>query len=61
MGDYEICVKGIETYTIRYAESEEDAIAQVIDCFKDDDMHYGADYTENVTEDDCEIIWSEEY
>ena len=51
----------METYTICEAESEEDAIMQAIDCFKDDDMHHGADYTESVTEEDCEIMWSEEY
>ena len=45
---------------IRGAKSEADAIVQAIDCFKDDDIHYGADYTENVTKDDCEIIWFEE-
>lgn len=60
MGDYEICVKGMETYTIKHAESKEDAIAQAIDCFKDDDMYYGSEEAENVTEDDCEIIWYEE-
>lgn len=61
MGNYDVCVKNMETYTICEAESEEDAIMQAIDCFKDDDMHHGADYTESVTEEDCEIMWSEEY
>ena len=60
MGTYEICVKGLETYTIYNAKSEEDAIIQAIDCFCDDDEWYGAEETENVTEDDCEIKWFEE-
>lgn len=59
MGDYEVRVKGIETYTIRNAESEEDAIVQAIDCFRNDDLHYGSEEAENVTVADCEIIWFE--
>lgn len=59
-GTYEICVMGLETYIVRNAKSEEDAIIQAIDYFKDDDMWYGSEEAENVTEDDCEIVWFEE-
>ena len=55
-GDYEICVKGKVTYTINEAESEEDAIQQAIDYFCDDDLFYGTEDAENVTEDDCEVV-----
>lgn len=61
MGDYEICVKEIETYIIHCAKSKTDAIKQAIDCFKDDDMYYGSEEAENVTENDCEVIWFEGY
>lgn len=61
MGDYDICVMSMETYTIKGAKSEEDAISQAIDYFKDDDMYYGTEEAENVTENDCEIVWFEEY
>lgn len=61
MGNYDICVKGMETYTIRGAKSKKDAIIQAIDYFMDDDMYYGTEEAENVTENDCEIMWYEEY
>lgn len=60
MGTYEICVKGLETYTIYNAKSEKDAIIDAIDCFCNDDEWYGSEETENVTEDDCEVMWFEE-
>lgn len=61
MGDYEICVMGMETYTIQGAESEEDAIIQAMDCFCNDDEYCGTEEAENVTEKDCKIVWFEEY
>ena len=61
MGDYDICVKGMETYTIRGAKSERDAINRAMEHFMDDDMYYGTEEAENVTEADCEIKWFEEY
>ena len=59
IGTYEICVKGLETYTIFNAKSEKDAMVQAIDYFCDDDEWYGSEETEKVTEDDCEIKWFE--
>lgn len=62
MRDYDINVKGLCTYTIREAESEEDAIIQAIDDFCNDDLFYDTEEAENVTEDDCVIEWySKEY
>ena len=62
MRDYDINVKGLCTYTIREAESEQEAIIQAIDYFCDDDAFYCTEETENVTEDDCYIDWcSNEY
>lgn len=61
MGDYDINVKGLCTYEIRGAKSEEEAIIQAIDCFCNDDEFYGTEETENITEDDCEVMWFEEY
>ena len=61
MGTYEINVKKLCTYTIYDAESEEDAIIQAIDDFFNDDEFYGTPETENVTEDDCTVVWYEEY
>ena len=58
-GHYEICVMNKETYRIEYAKSKEDAIIQAIDFFKDDDEFFGTEEAENVTEDDCEIVWYE--
>ena len=62
MRDYDINVKGLCTYTIREAESEEDAIIQAIDDFCNDDLFWDTEEAENVTEDDCIIDWcSNEY
>ena len=55
MRDYDINVKGLCTYTIKEAESEEEAIIQAIDDFCNDDLFWGTEATENVTEDDCTI------
>lgn len=57
MGDYDINVKGLCTYEIRGAKSREDAIAQAIDNLFNDDEFYGTE----ATEDDCEVMWFEEY
>lgn len=57
MGDYEINVKGLCTYTIKNAESEEAAIKQAIDNLFNDDEFYGTE----ATEEDCEVIWFKEY
>lgn len=57
MGDYEINVKGLCTYTIKGAKSREDAISQAIDNLFNDDEFYGTE----ATEDDCEVMWFEEY
>lgn len=61
MGDYDVCVKGMETYTIRGAKSKRAAIIRAMEHFVDDDMYYGTEEAESVTESDCEIIWFEEY
>ena len=62
MRDYDINVKGLCTYTIREAESEEYAIIQAIDDFCNDDLFWGTEDAESVTEDDCVIEWySKEY
>lgn len=59
MSRYEVCVMDMETYTVT-AESEEDAIIEAIDCFKNDDEYYGSEEAENVTEEDCVIMCFEE-
>lgn len=62
MRDYDVNVKGLCTYTIKEAETEEEAIIRAINCFKDDDLYYDTEEAENVTEDDCIIDWcSKEY
>ena len=62
MRDYDINVKGLCTYTIIEAESEEEAIIQAIDNFCNDDLFWDTEEAENVTEDDCTIDWcSNEY
>lgn len=62
MRDYWINVKGLCTYTINGAESEEEAIMQAIDYFQDDDMFYGTKVAENVQPQDCIVDWkSKEY
>lgn len=58
IGKYDVCVLGKETYIV-YAKSERDAIIKAIDKFNDDDMYYGTEEAENVTEDDCEIVYFE--
>lgn len=55
--DYEINVKGLCSYTIREARSEEEAIMQVIDDLFNDDLFYGTE----ATPDECEIVWVKEY
>lgn len=60
MFNYEISVKGLETYYIEQAKSKEEAIDRAIGCFMDDDEWYGSKEAENVTEDDCEVMWFEE-
>lgn len=61
MGDYEICVKGLSTYTIREATSEEEAIIRAIDDFCNDDEFWDSEEAEDVTKYDCEIMWCREY
>ena len=62
MRDYDINVKGLCTYTIKEAESKEEAITQAIDDFCNDDLFWGTEEAENITEDDCTIDWcSNEY
>ena len=61
MGDYDINVKGLCIYEIREAESREDAIIQAIEYFCNDDLFLGTDEADNVTEDDCTIMWFKEY
>ncbi len=56
---YEINVKKLCTYTV-YASSDNEAIVQAIDYFCDDDAFYGSEETENVNEEDCEIMFKEE-
>lgn len=43
------------------ASSEEEAIIKAIDCFADDDMYYGTEEADKVTESDCHVMWFEEY
>lgn len=57
-GTYEVCVKEEETYTV-HAVNKEEAIALAIDQFCDDDEYYGSELTEDVTADDCEVVWYE--
>ena len=55
IGKYDVCVLGMETYTV-YAKSEDDAIDRAMEKFMDDDMYYGTEEAESVTEADCEIV-----
>lgn len=55
IGKYDVCVLGMETYTV-YAKSEKDAIVKAMDKFMDDDMYCGTEETYNVAEEDCEIV-----
>lgn len=56
---YNICVKEKESYIV-IAETDMDAFIKAIDLFKDDDMYYDMEETENVTTNNCKIIWKEE-
>jgi hypothetical protein len=60
MGEYEVSVMGMESYKVE-AESEEDAIIKAIDCFANDDMYWGTEEADKVTEADCFVMWYEEY
>ena len=60
MGKYEVSVMGLESYEVE-ANSEEEAIITAIDYFKDDDLYCGTKEANNVTEEDCFIMWFEEY
>lgn len=60
MGEYEVSVMGLESYKVE-ANSEEEAIIKAIDCFADDDMYYGTEEADKVTESDCHVMWFEEY
>lgn len=60
MGEYEVSVMGLESYKVE-ADSEEEAIIKAIDKFIDDDMYWGTEETDRVTEEDCHIMWYEEY
>lgn len=55
IGKYDVCVLGMETYTV-YAKSERDAIVKAMDKFMDDDMYCGTEEAYNVAEEDCEIV-----
>lgn len=60
MGEYEVSVMGLESYKVE-ADSEEEAIIKAIDKFIDDDMYYGTEEADKVTEADCFVMWFEEY
>ena len=60
MGKYEVSVMGLESYKVE-AESEEEAIIKAIDCFMNDDMYYGTEEADKVTEAHCFVMWFEEY
>ena len=60
MGEYEVSVMGLESYKVQ-ADSEEEAIIKAIDKFIDDDMYYGTEEADKVTEADCFVMWFEEY
>lgn len=57
---YEVSVKGLSTYKV-YADNDEEAKLKAIDCFFDDDLFYGLEITENVSEDECKIVWKGDY
>ena len=59
MGEYEISVMGMESYKV-VAETEEEAIIKAIDCFANDDLYYGTEEADKVTEADCFVMWYEE-
>lgn len=58
IGKYTVCVLNMETYIV-YAKSERDAINKAITDFVNDDMFYGTEEADNVTQDDCRIIYFE--
>lgn len=58
IGKYTVCVLNMETYIV-YAKSERDAIVKAMDKFVNDDMFYGTKEADNVTQDDCRIIYFE--
>ena len=60
MGEYEISVMGMESYKVE-AETEKEAIIKAIDCFANDDLYYGTEEADKVTEADCFVMWYEEY
>lgn len=60
MGEYEVSVMGLESYKVE-ADSEEEAIIKAIDSFINDDMYWGTEEADRVTEEDCRIMWYEEY
>lgn len=60
MGEYEISVMGMESYKVE-AETKEEAIIKAIDCFANDDLYYGTEEADKVTEADCFVMWYEEY
>ena len=61
LGDYEVCVMGMETYKVEGAFTERQAIIRAMDYFRDDDLYFDTEEAENVTEEDCEIIDFERY
>ena len=60
MGEYEVSVMGLESYKVE-ADSEEEAIIKAIDSFINDDMYWGTAEADMVTEEDCHVMWFEEY
>jgi hypothetical protein len=58
IGKYTVCVLNMETYIV-YAKSERDAINKAITDFVNDDMFYETKEADNVTQDDCRIIYFE--
>lgn len=58
IGKYTVCVLDMETYTV-YAKSEKDAIDKAITDFVNDDMFYETEEADNVTQDDCRIVYFE--
>ena len=58
IGKYTVCVLNMETYIV-YSKSERDAINKAMDKFVNDDMFYGTKEADNVTQDDCRIVYFE--
>ena len=62
MRDYIINIKGLCSYTVKEVKSEDEAIIQAIDDFRNDDLFWGTEVAESVTIDDCTVDWcSNEY